>query len=87
MDQMFRECDVLQVLDLSTWNPVNLSNVSGMFAYSYRLKTIYAKDWTEMVPWQVDGDDMFTECYGLKHFNSSYTDFSMADTDGYFTKK
>lgn len=43
--QMFRECTILEKLDLSNWNTESLTNLGGMFQECENLKLLNLRNW------------------------------------------
>ncbi len=86
MPDMFHGCGKLTSLDLSTFDTKNVSDMSEMFAYCYRLKTIFVSD-----KWVTKGvkysRDIFAGCYVLyggngTHCESSDIKYACIDKDG-----
>lgn len=89
MSDMFKSCEALTSLDLSTFNTTNVTNMSDMFLGCTALTTIYCNDdWNHGV---IKSDDMFqdnTKLKGAVAYDAAKTGVEMANpTTGYFTKK
>ena len=83
---MFVNCVSLKVLDLSSWDMSKVTDIAEMFYNCSALTTIYSSG-----AWKCEAStDMFTNCYALQgavKYDASKTDISMANHEGYFTKK
>lgn len=83
---MFVNCVSLKVLDLSSWDMSKVTDIAEMFYNCSALTTIYSSG-----AWKCEAsNDMFTNCDALQgavKYDASKTDVSMANHEGYFTKK
>ncbi len=83
---MFVNCVSLKVLDLSSWDMSKVTDIAEMFYNCSALTTIYSSG-----AWNCEAsNDMFTNCDALQgavKYDASKTDVSMANHEGYFTKK
>ena len=83
---MFVNCVSLKVLDLSSWDMSKVTDIAEMFYNCSALTTIYCSG-----AWKCEAsNDMFTNCDALQgavKYDASKTDVSMANHEGYFTKK
>ena len=83
---MFVNCVSLKVLDLSSWDMSKVTDIAEMFYNCSALTTIYSSG-----AWNCEAStDMFTNCDALQgavKYDASKTDVSMANHEGYFTKK
>ena len=83
---MFVNCVSLKVLDLSSWDMSKVTDMTEMFYNCSALTTIYSSG-----AWNCEAStDMFTNCDALQgavKYDASKTDVSMANHEGYFTKK
>lgn len=83
---MFVNCVSLKVLDLSSWDMSKVTDIAEMFYNCSALTTIYSSG-----AWNCEAsNDMFTNCDALQgavKYDASKTNVSMANPEGYFTKK
>ena len=89
MEFMFEDCGSLTVADLSAFDTANVSRMGAMFSGCEELTTIYAsaKFVTSAVTDDMEGEDMFMDCWNLvggsgTAFDEDCTDMTYARIDG-----
>ena len=77
MSGMFYECESLTELDLTNFQTLNVRNMSEMFRYCERLKTIFVSGWWN-TDWVRESRNMFEGCYSIVgNMGTTYDDLHL----------
>ena len=78
MDSMFKECNLLEYLDLSNFNTYNVVDMENMFKQCNKLKEIKGIKNFKLFE-DTKKSDMFSGCHSLKALDLSY--FNISNTN------